>query len=352
MLACCLPLLSGCGAGYLLQAARGQWEVVAGRRPIPVVLADPATPDPLRRSLAEVGAARDFAVRELGLPDNASYRGYTALDRSFVVWSVVAAQEFSVEPLQWCFPVAGCVTYRGYFSEAGARLFAATLRAQGHDVSIGGVPAYSTLGRFADPVLSTMLRGDTSSVIGTLFHELAHQVLYVPGDTAFNEAFAVTVELEGMARWWRQRDDGAAALRQLRGRQRQARFAGEVAATRERLAALYAQPGLDIPERRRLKGLFLAELAESLRRQVVGEEPAVVAGLEAWLSSGLDNARLASVATYWECVPGFDRLLRSEGGELPRFYAAVRALARLPAAERRTQLCAAGVQGSPPAAAR
>src|ERR1700753_1223482 len=196
-----LATLPGCGTMYLAQAAGGQIHVLNARKPIDKVVADPKTPDPLRARLVEVRAARAFAVSELHLPDNRSYRTYADIKRPYVVWNVVATPEFSIEPKHWCFPIAGCVAYRGYFKERSARKFAAKLAAQGFDVTVGGVPAYSTLGKFADPVLSTMMRYDDSDLVAIIFHELAHQLLYVKNDTEFNEAFATMVEQAGLERW-------------------------------------------------------------------------------------------------------------------------------------------------------
>src|SRR6185437_14397083 len=167
--------------------------------------ADPSTPEAVKARLTEVSAARDFASRELALPDNSSYRTYADVKRPYVVWNVVAAPEFSVRPRRWCFPVSGCVSYRGYFHERRARAFAANLASRGDDVQVDGVTAYSTLGHFADPVLSTMLRYGDPDLAGTIFHELAHQLIYIPGDSEFNESFAMTVEDEGLARWLRAR---------------------------------------------------------------------------------------------------------------------------------------------------
>src|ERR1700753_1833376 len=196
-----LATLPGCGTMYLAQAAGGQIHVLNARKPIDKVVADPATPAPLRNRLTDVRAARDFAVSELHLPDNRSYRTYADIKRPYVVWNVVATPEFSVEPKHWCFPIAGCVAYRGYFKEKSARKFAADLASKGFDVTVGGVPAYSTLGKFADPVLSTMMRYDDSDLAGIIFHELAHQLLYIKDDSEFNEAFATTVEDVGIERW-------------------------------------------------------------------------------------------------------------------------------------------------------
>jgi len=338
-LALCLPGLAGCGTTYLLQAARGQWQVMSERRPIERVLADAGTAEPLRRQLTEIQQARRFASLELGLPDNRSYTTYADVGRPFVVWNVVATPEFSVQPLQWCFPVAGCVAYRGYFREPAARSFAQQLRASGHDVVLGGVSAYSTLGRFADPVLSSMLRYGDTDVIGTLFHELAHQLVYLPGDSAFNEAFAVTVEQEGLARWLRSRGRAPEFDDYLRQRATQLEFVALTRGARERLAAEFARPGVDDALRRAAKAHVLAELAESLRALQARLGPKRGAGIGAWVDRGLNNAHLASVATYWDCVPGFERLLAEQGGDLPEFYAAVRQMAKQPSEARRERLC-------------
>ena len=193
--------LGGCGTLYVAQAARGQIQILNSREPISKVLADPRTGPELRKRLEEVRAAREFAWRELGLPNNKSYTSYADLKRDYVVWSVVATQEFSVDPQEWCFPFVGCVAYRGYFRERSAQEFAARLREQGYDAIVGGVPAYSTLGKFNDPILNTMMGYGDDELASIMFHELSHQVFYVAGDTAFNEAFAVAVEQEGLARW-------------------------------------------------------------------------------------------------------------------------------------------------------
>lgn len=337
LLACLLVLpLSGCGTLYLAQAAAGQWQVMAARRPIAAVEADPATPPALRARLEAVAAARDFASRELALPDNASYRQYAAIDREYAVWNVVAAPEFSVAPREWCFPVAGCVAYRGYFSERRARDYALTLESRGYDVALGGVAAYSTLGRFADPVLSSMLAYGDVQLAALIFHELAHQVVYVPGDSAFNEAFAVTVEQEGLTRWLAARGRPEALAEWRRRRAAQAEVAALMAATRARLRRLYAEP-IAPPVMRVDKRAILRGLADELRAHE--RRTGLASGYARWFDTGLNNAVLASVATYYGCVPGFERVLRASDGDLPRFYAAVKGLAAGPAAER-AALCA------------
>jgi predicted aminopeptidase len=340
LLAVALP---GCGTTYLLQAATGQMRILHERVPIARLLADPHTPQELRERLLQVQAARDFASHELHLPDNGSYRSYADVRREFVVWNVVAAPEFSVEPERWCFPVAGCVTYRGYFHEARAREFAASLAVRGFDTAIEGVPAYSTLGRFADPVLSSMLRYDDDDLAATIFHELAHQLLYVSDDSEFNEAFATAVEDIGLERWLaRQRQ--SARMRTFREEQAlDERFVGLLIASRARLARLYAS-GLPRDEMRSAK----AEVFNTLTRDIRALENSAGLGplYEEWIASGLNNARLAAAATYYDCVPGFLRLLKEQEGDLPRFYAAARELAHQTRPERHARLCQ---QGSAPA---
>jgi predicted aminopeptidase len=330
-------LLGGC---YLLESARGQLALNAERVPIATLLARPSTPEPLRSRLELATRIRDFASRQLGLPDNASYRSYADIGRRYVVWNVFAAPEFSVEPKTWCFPVAGCVAYRGYFAEARAHDFALGLEAKGFDVAVEGVPAYSTLGHFADPVLSTMLGWDETELAALLFHELAHQRLYVKGDTAFNEAFAGVVEDEGVRRWLEAGGKGA-ALAGFEGRAaRYARVVALLGDTRARLARLYAErlPPAAMRERK------AAEL-EALR-QAVRAERDTLGGYERLFDSGLNNATLASVAAYQDCAPGLRAELAAAGGDLARFYAAARALARLPVAERHAKLCAGGARAA------
>jgi predicted aminopeptidase len=330
-------LLSACGTPYLMQAAGGEWHVLHEREPIDKVLADPQTPPALREHLAQVRAAREFASRELGLPDNDSYRSYADIGRQYVVWNVVAAPEFSVTPKHWCFPVAGCVAYRGYFHERQARDFALDLIGQGYDVAIDGVPAYSTLGRFADPVLSSMLPYGDDELAATVFHELAHQLLYVPDDSQFNEAFATTVEDAGLERWLAHQG-GSARMQSYRELQASEQALVQLLSrTRAQLAQLYAS-GLPRAQMAAKKAEAFGALANDLR--ALERRAGVTYPLyEDWIRDGLNNARLASVATYYDCVPGFERLLQQQDNDLPRFYAAARELAQLPKEERHARLC-------------
>jgi predicted aminopeptidase len=330
--------LSSCGIGYLIQAGQGQTQLMRARQPIDKLIASDSTDAQLKARLELVRAARDFASRELALPDNGSYRSYAALGRPYVVWNVVAAPEFSVVPKTWWFPITGRVAYRGYFKEENARKFAAGLAAEGYDTLVGGVSAYSTLGRFSDPVLDTMMPYGDLQLVGTIFHELAHQLVYVKSDSEFNEAFAVSVENAGLKRWLESRGQ-AGQLDEYRARaQQQAQIVNRFAAGRAQLAAFYAESAsMPALERRRRK----QELLDGVTASVRGLERSLGlrTGYDAWLDSGLNNAHLASVATYYDCVPGFERLLAAKNGDLPAFYQAVRELARGTASER-AALCA------------
>lgn len=328
--------LQGCGTGYLLQAARGQWQLSSRSEPIERVIADRDTDAKLRERLEFVQDVRAFAVDELGLPDNESYRRYADLERPYVVWNVVATPPFSIEPREWCFPIAGCVAYRGYFSEQDARDYALTLRSRGDDVHVGGVPAYSTLGKLADPVLNTMMGYGDQELASTIFHELAHQVVYVPGDSAFNEAFAVTVEQAGLARWLASQGRAGELARYEATRARRAEAAALFTRYRSMLRALYASDFGEALMRERKRDI-LAELATELR--AFEARHGLRTGYRDWIESGLNNAHVASVATYFACVPGFQRVLEANGGDLPAFYAAVRALGAKPPGARREALC-------------
>jgi predicted aminopeptidase len=333
-----LALAAGCGSlGYYAQAVRGGLAIACRKRPIAHLLADPAVEPGLKARLRSVQELRDFAVRELALPDDASYRSYADLGRPYATWTVVAAPELSIEPLSWCFPVAGCVSYRGYFSRAGAERFAARLAAQGHDVDVGGVAAFSTLGWFADPVLNTFVELPEADLAGLLFHELAHQVAYVRDDTTFNESFATAVELAGVGRWLAARGRAGEIEAFRLAQAREDEVARLVLAFRARLAEAYAAPQ-GAGWKRARKAEILAELRRAYRARA---ETWGGSRHEGWFDAGLNNARLASFGAYHELVPDFEALLARQEGDLSRFYAEVRRLARLPAAQRQVVLPAA-----------
>lgn len=310
-------LLQGCHA---LQATQGQLSLMASRQPIERVIADPATSSEVRARLQLAVEVRTFAAEELGLVANGSYSSYVELDRPYVLWNVVVTPEFSVEPRTWCAPFAGCTAYRGYFKEVAAEQFADRYRRRGDDVRVSGVQAYSTLGWFRDPVLSSMLQGDELSLIAVIIHELAHQRLYVPSDSGLSEAFATVVEIEGVRRWLAARGDEAGMARFEARQQRVDRFVSELSATRDQLALLYAS-GLSEEEMRARK----SEAFEGLRDRL-GE------------SELRNNADLAAVATYRELVPGLQALLAEAGGDLETFYTMAESLARLDADTRRARL--------------
>jgi predicted aminopeptidase len=327
--------LSGCGISYLAQATQGQWRLMRARRPIDQVLADPASSVELKARLELVRDARAFASSDLGLPDNRSYRSYSDLKRPYVVWNVVAAPEFSIHPLRWCFPFVGCLSYRGYFKESNARAMAAALAAKGNDTLVAGVAAYSTLGHFADPVLNTMMRYGDLELVSMLFHELAHQLIYFKDDTVFNESFAVTVEEEGLRRWLEARGRGPELQEFLARRAAFDSIVSTLSAGRADLDRLYHEP-LDAEDMRARKHEALTTLGENVK--AIEREHDLHSGYDGWIDAGLNNAHLASIATYSDCVPGFQQLLVQQGDDLSRFYSAVRKLKRDPAGRR--ALCA------------
>ncbi len=324
--------LNGC---YVLQAASGQAEVIRRSEPIADVLANPSTPAKTKERLQLVEAARAFAIDELALHDGKSYRKFADLGRPYVVHNVVATPEFAVEPRRWCFPVTGCIAYRGYFNEASARSYARKLSLRGYDVSVDGVPAYSTLGHLPDPVFGSMLGWSDTRLVGTIFHELAHERLYFAGDSALNEAFASVVEDEGIRRWLQhQGREGEIAGHEV-AVTRQKDFASLLRDARGLLARLYASgvpPDVMRSEKQREFGR-LEFRYEQLRARWGG-----YAGYDGWFARTLNNAHLAAVATYEECVPGLRHTLQ-EAGSLPAFYAAVESTRRLDVKTRHARLC-------------
>lgn len=331
-------LLAGCGnVSYYLQSVGGQLEIWQREVPVERLLGDPDLSPLLKTQLERALRIRDYASRELGLPDNRSYRSYADLARPFVVWNVFAAAEFSTEPRKWCFAVAGCVGYRGYFSEAEARKHAAALAAEGNDVYVGGVPAYSTIGWFDDPLLNTFIHYPEPELARLLFHELAHQLLYVKDDTVFNESFATVVEQAGIARWLAKHGSDADRARYTQLQRYRADFRTLVTQTRSELAALYAG-NATLDEKRRRKAELLAVL-QTQYQQRKGDWGGF-SGYDRWFAQPLGNAHLASVAIYTQLVPAFEALLAENDHDLPRFYAAVKALAALPADVRNTRLAA------------
>jgi predicted aminopeptidase len=334
-LGCIATSSGGC---YLLQSAQGQLQLMSKRRPLASVIAQPSTPPAIRTQLEAVAAIRDFATRELGLPDNGSYRSYADVGRPYVVWNVVAAPEFSVNPKEWCYPIVGCVAYRGYFVEARARKFADDERARGMDVAVGGVAAYSTLGHFDDPVLNTMVSWNDVELAAIIFHELTHQLLYVANDASFNEALATAVEEEGVKRWLVSQGRAHDLAEHQLEQQHYLKVVDLLGATRDELKGIYATH-LPPAQMRAAKDTAFDGLRAkfaALRVEWGGHAP-----YEAWFSRNINNAHLASVATYFVCVPGFERELAAVHGDLPAFYRQVRELSKLKQKARDAAVCGA-----------
>lgn len=330
-------LLAACSNfGYYVQSIDGQINLLLSRQPIAQVIADPATPTALKARLERTLEIREFASRELKLPDNASYRGYADLRRPYVVWNVFAAAEFSVEPEQWCFLIAGCVGYRGYFSHAAAQEFARELHAEGLDVFVSNVPAYSTLGWFDDPVLNTFINYPEYELARLVFHELAHHVVYIGGDSEFNESFAAAVEAEGVRRWIVRNGDEKLNADFERTQQRREEFRELMSEYRQTLAALYRLRMAPQEIRARKAQIFsgLRSDYDALKSKWGGYP-----GYDRFFD-GINNAHLASVSIYTALVPQFLEMLAKHNGDLAAFYAEVKQLAALGKKERTARLAA------------
>jgi len=334
-------LTSGCSSlGYYAQSVGGHLALVHAAKPVPEWLADEQASAALKERLRLSQRIRDYAVTELKEPDNASYRRYADLHRPYPIWNVVAAPELSLQLQTWCFPVVGCVGYRGYYDEADAKAFAQTLRAQGLEVSVYGVPAYSTLGKlpfemFADPLLNTFIQYPEGDLARLMFHELAHQIAYAKGDTVFNESFATAVERIGGERWLAQHASAQARDEVARGDARRADFRALTMRYRDAFAALY-DGGASDDDKRSGKAALMTQLRadyETMKRDRWGG----FSGYDGWFARA-NNASFGVLAAYNELVPNFERLFDREGRDFVRFYAEVKRLAVLPKGERRAQL--------------
>ncbi|TCS33545.1 putative aminopeptidase [Paucimonas lemoignei] len=335
-LLCGMALLaSGCAQlGYFAQAAQGQLSLMTQARPIDDWLADPGVNDKLKGQLSKVKEMRRFAAQELDLPDNGTFTSYADLKRPYVLWNVVATPALSLKARQWCFPVAGCVNYRGYYNKEEALAYAAELRRENYDVQVSGVPAYSTLGWFDDPVLSTFVQYPEAELARLIFHELAHQVAYAPGDSRFNEAFAVAVEEYGVERWVKAHGDDKLRENYEAQAARKRDFLELLLKTRKALESNYASAADDKQKLARKAEIFQAmqDDYQTLKKQWGG-----YAGYDRWFAEPLSNAHLALVATYHDLVPGFRALLDREK-DLGKFYAAVRSLSSLEQPQRYQRL--------------
>lgn len=327
------PLLVACDTlSYYAQAVRGQAAILAGREPIQQLLAEPDLDARLREQLMLVESARDFAGQELGLDAGGSFTTYVDPGRQYMVWNVFAAPWNSVDLVRWCFPIAGCVAYRGYFSEQAARQYASRLSSEGYDVFVGGVDAYSTLGWFNDPLPAPLLKRPDNQLVGLIFHELAHQRVYVPGDTRFNESFASFVEHTGL-RIWRQKQGLPEPLNDVNtALQAQKGFTDFVIMYRERFRQLYADNGSDTSElEQRKQHLFEQMRSDWMARPDAGN-------YAAWFAGELNNARLATVGAYFDRVPAFEQLYMDNGSSLEAFYQAVENLAKMPEPQRDAEI--------------
>ncbi len=330
-------LFGGCaGVQYYAQAVGGHLSLMNAARPINERLQDNATPAELKQQLERVLAIREFATGELKLPDNGSYRSYADLGRPYAVWNVVAAEEFSVRPKESCFFVVGCVAYRGFYAESDAKAHAQTLRDQGLDVLDYGVAAYSTIGWFDDPVLNTFVKFPEAELARIIFHELSHQLVYTRDDSIFNESFAVAVEEEGVRRWLARQGKAIEQKAFDDSRRRRKEFVALVLKYQQLLAEAYAGER-DVSTKRAEKKRLFAELRAEYER-LKHERWGGATGYDRWFARELNNAHLASIATYGDLVPAFHALLAQHNGELPAFYRAVKELAALSKHERTEKL--------------
>ena len=336
--------VSGCSTlGYLGQAASGHLSLLSAARPIDAVLEDPQTPLALKQKLQRARQIRAFAAAELGLPDNRSYTAYSDLGRPAVVWNVFATPELSLQLKTWCYPIFGCAGYRGYFDVTRAEYFANELRAQGLDVYVAPVPAYSTLGWLnwvgGDPLLNTFIDWPEPELARLIFHELAHQVVYVADDTVFNESFATAVERVGVQRWLAHRGDETLRTQWQTYEQRRTEFLRLIQTHRQALQAIYDTHAPD-EEKRTQKRALLDALRAALQAALQSPQGGGGGGGggAAFLRAPLGGAHLAAVAAYNDGVPAFNALLAREQGDLPRFYAQVKQLAQRPRAERDARL--------------
>ncbi len=329
-------MVGGCAQlGYYTQAVQGHFAMLSEAKPIDHWLADPGVGDDLKTRLKRVRAIRAFAAKELGLPDNGSYTKYADLKRKYVLWNVVATPELSLKPERWCFPVAGCVDYRGYYSREAAQRFADSLSRQNLDVRVTGVPAYSTLGWFNDPVLSTFIEYPEAELARLIFHELAHQVAYAPGDSQFNESFATAVEEIGVMRWLEARGDDAMRAQYIAYQERKEAFLLLLSTYAHQLEENFNRPASDAEKRRRKAEIF-ADLQQRYE-QIKETKWGGYTGYDRWFGERMTNAHFALISTYHDLAPAFRGMLTKEK-HLPTFYQSVRKLAQMDKAARRKAL--------------
>lgn len=332
----CFVTLAGCESlRYYSQAAAGQIRILKNRQPIDELLSEPHTSQTLKTQLKLVLDIREFAEKELHLPVGNNYLTYTDLKRSYAVWNVYAAPAFSLTPKTWYYPIIGRAAYRGYFSENDALRYADELDEKGFDIYVVGVATYSTLGWFDDSVFSTMIHHSQSGLAAIVFHELAHKLLYVEGDTAFNESFATAVEQEGLRRWMISAGNPQAYQNYLHRRRQHRQFIQLLTKYRRMLESLYNKE-LPPAEKKEAKSSIFKKLKDEYFEVKSNWQKSV--GYDNWFNQPLNNAKLISVSTYHDFVPAFIRLLMLCDGDLEQFYTKCKNLAKLSKAERHRQL--------------
>ena len=316
--------LQSCSSlGYYWEKIQGHAEIVNNQVPVQDVIDNPETSSIVRERLINVQAARDFATKVLQLPDNESYRNYVDIGRENAVWTVVATQPYSIKPKEWCFFIVGCLSYRGYFSKQKADEFAEELKKQNMDVYVSGTKAYSTLGWFNDPLLSSMLYKSEAYRVGIIFHELAHQKIYVEDDTASNEAFASTVELEGVKTWFNQAEKKHMYKDYLISRQRDEDFKNLLKQTRRQLNTLYNNESKKVDvEKQKVKVFELLQVAYKEFKHRWDN----YSGYDKWMSNKLNNAHLALISTYNDRIPAFQALFKKANYDYKSFYEKVEQL--------------------------
>ena len=325
--------VSACSSfGYYMDLMAGHSELLEQQKPVAEILAEKETKPKLRKLLETSQNIRDFASKNLHLPENDSYRSYADLKRSYVVWNVVAAKEFSIKPKKWCFLFVGCLSYKGYFSKEEATAYGNELKKEGYDVYVAGANAYSTLGWFDDPLLNTMMYKSEARRAGIIFHELAHQVVYIDNDSAFNEAFATTVEQEGIRRWLDEKGKSNQYEEYLLNKKRDSQLNQLLKKTRENLKALYKTKISDEEKRQSKKTIFLLmqKKYQQLKKSWDGYN-----AYDKWMAQKLNNSHLLLIATYHDLVPTFEAMLKNENDDLKKFYDAVEQFGKL-GREKRT----------------
>jgi predicted aminopeptidase len=345
-LALIVAAVSGCRTiGYYSQAIRGQYQIFAHQEVIDKLIADPQTPAALREQLKLIEQLRTFAKDQLKLPVDGHYRKYVDVHRPYVVWNVQAAAQFSLEPRTWWYPLVGSLEYRGYFSENGARSYAARYAKKGDDVYVDGIEAYSTLGWFKDPILNTFIDRSEPELAEVIFHELGHQRVFAKGDTDFNEAYATTVGQEGARRWLRASGKTNLMEKYEIALRRNDQFVHLIMSTREQLEKIYGDtldkdgkvkaaktPPSPPAELKAAKERVFAELLKKYQELKVSWGG--YAGYDDWFAHELNNAQLNTIANYYDFLPAFQRLLELNGGDMEKFYNEVERLSKMEKDER------------------